>query len=57
MAKIKVEGDYGTVTLSEPDEDGDYVWTCTCGVKLTDYRPIDEAIDSAEAHVGYGAPG
>lgn len=58
MAKIMVEGDFGTVTLSEPDEDGDYSWTCSCGLhKASEYRPLDEAISSAEMHVDYGTPG
>lgn len=57
MAKIVVQGEDHIVTLDEPDEEGDYVWTCSCGEKTGEYRPIDEAIAHAEAHVDYGAPG
>lgn len=59
MAKIVVMSDDGEckVVLSEPDEDGDYTWDCTCGDFLDAHRPIDEAIATAESHIDMGAPG
>jgi hypothetical protein len=51
MARIKVEGDYGTADLGEPDEDGDYRWTCANGHRGDAFRPIDEAVADAESHV------
>lgn len=51
MAEIKVLGKNCQVTLSEPDEDGDYSWTAQCGEVADAFRPIDEAIANAENHV------
>ena len=53
MAMIQIiNAEHGAaVQLSEPDEDGDYGWRCTCGVFDDDYRPVDEAIAHAEVHV------
>ncbi len=56
MAKIKVEGDRCTVTLSKPDEDGDYGWTAGCGAEADAYRPLDEAVGYAEVHVDFQCP-
>jgi hypothetical protein len=53
MAKIIILADNGIsmATLSRPDEDGDYVWTCSYGHRGDAYRPIDEAVADAEVHV------
>lgn len=55
MAVIKVEGDLGTVLLSEPDEDtGTHIWTClTCGEAEDVWYPIADA----EVHVDLNCPG
>lgn len=51
MAKIQVTGKYCTVTLSEPDEDGEYDWMAWCGEAADAIRPLDEAVGHAEMHV------
>lgn len=48
---IEVRGRGEVVVLSEPDVDGDYGWTCTCGVRLVDVQPIADAIEYAENHL------
>jgi len=56
MARIVVDSDVCTVTLTEPDEDGDYGWTARCGETSDAARPIDEAIAEAEVHVDIQCP-
>jgi hypothetical protein len=53
MAKIKVEGDLCTATISEPDEDGDVTWTAICGASSAEWgpQPIGDTITDAENHV------
>lgn len=57
MASITVQGMHSQVILSEPDEDGDYSWNCaSCLARADAYRPLDEAIASAEIHVDMQCP-
>lgn len=56
MASIQVHGKASTVTLSEPDEDGDHHWSCICGAQAEDCRPIADAIAHAEIHVDIQCP-
>jgi len=57
MATIKIEGDHAEVTLGEPDEDGDYRWTCLdCHEQGDCLRPLDEAVADAENHVDLKCP-
>jgi hypothetical protein len=52
MAKIQVTGESScVVTLSEPDEEGDYSWTSGCAETQDAYRPLDETINDAIVHV------
>lgn len=54
--RIKVEGDHCTVTLSEPDEDGDYYWIAECDAVAEFIQPIEDAIANAEVHIEYQCP-
>jgi hypothetical protein len=51
MAIIQVSNFPVTVTLTRPDDDGDYGWTCTCGGSAESFQPIVDAIEHAGAHV------
>lgn len=51
MASIQVSNGTVTVTLTEPDEDGLYDWTCTCGSTSDYYQVIGDSIAEAEIHV------
>ena len=51
MASIQVSNGAVTVTLTEPDEDGDYGWTCSCGGRSESVQVIGDAIAHAESHV------
>jgi hypothetical protein len=52
MAEIRIVGPASEVLLGEPDEDGDYRWTCQgCDEQGDAWRPLDEAVEYAEAHV------
>lgn len=44
---------YSSVTLSEPDEDGEYTWTCTCGTTSDRWEDTADAVASAEVHVDF----
>ena len=46
-----VRGSFPVATLTGPDEDGDYGWTCTCGARSESVQPIADAIAHAEVHV------
>lgn len=59
MALIRIIPDgpplYSGAVLTEPDEDGDYGWSCACGASSeTDgsgNQPIGDAVSNAEIHV------
>jgi hypothetical protein len=57
MTKIRVEGDTATVTLSEPDDDGEYLWSCECGSESDRWETTADAIASAEVHLEHHCPG
>jgi hypothetical protein len=56
VAKIQVIGQERdhVATLSEPDEEGEYTFSCSHGETMIEYRPIDEVISQAEIHVDGG---
>jgi hypothetical protein len=57
MAVIKLMGPESEAVLGEPDEDGDYRWTCLdCGERGDVWRPLDEALADAEIHVDLKCP-
>lgn len=52
MASIQVTGTHGVVvTLTGPDDDGDYGWTCNGCLARYHVQPIADAIADAEVHV------
>jgi hypothetical protein len=52
MATVQINGNYCTVTLDEPDEDGEYTWTAACGATSGDRgaQPMEDAVNEAESH-------
>lgn len=53
MASIQIRGEVSTVTLTEPDEDGCYRWSCSCGVIQGGTLLIADAIAEAEIHIDH----
>lgn len=56
MARIKLEGDFGTVELKRPDDGGEIVAACLaegCGW-TEDYDTMDDAVEYAADHVDPG---
>lgn len=51
MASIEIHGEAHTVTLSAPDADGCYTWSCSCGVTQGGPQFTADAIAEAEIHV------
>lgn len=51
MASIQISSNAATVTLTPPDEDGDYGWTCSACLMRYEVQPLADAIEDAEVHV------
>lgn len=51
ITAILVAAVWATVTLSGPDDDGNYGWYCSCAERDYDMRPIADAIAAAEVHL------
>ncbi len=56
MAKIVVEGTDRNhrCVISEPDEDGDYTFSCAHGDKMVAWSPLADVINEAEIHADRG---
>jgi hypothetical protein len=56
MAKIQVTGSGCTVTLSEPDEDGEYGWVAGCGGRSESVQAMGDTVADAEVHTDIQCP-
>lgn len=61
MATVEIRSEHEAprvAVLSEPDEDGEYDWTCrTCGASGGSFQPLADAIMNADVHVDIQCPG
>jgi hypothetical protein len=51
--KITLATSYCVVTISEPDEDGEVIWTSSCGQNSSDwgYQALADTIGDAGVHL------